>query len=204
MIGFHAPKQVGSGWQAIIKKWLKTSWKTIADRIIAMKLVWKTSLLTQFGAAIDMLENALNKCPDELWEKALWEDDTMPEGSSAFWNIAYHTLFWLDLYLSGTVDGFAPPVPFTLDELEVGKVTRVFTRTELQNYLVYDRKKCQVTISGLTDEEAKKICRFGWGELPYMALLFDNMRHVQEHAAQLNMFLGQNARLPSHWVAKAK
>jgi hypothetical protein len=169
-----------------------------------MELFWKTSLFKQFGAAIDMLENALNKCPDELWEKIMWEDDTMPVGSSAFWNIAYHTLFWFDLYLSGTVDGFAPPAPFTLDELEVGKVTRVFTRTELQNYLAHDRKKCLETISALTDEEAQKVCRFGWGELPFVELLLDNMRHVQEHAAQLNMFLGQNNHLASHWVTKAK
>ena len=169
-----------------------------------MELILKMSLLRQFEAAIDMLENALDKCPHQLWEKALWEDDTMPPGSSAFWNIAYHTLFWLDLYLTGTVAGFAPPAPFTLDELEVGKVTRVFTRGELQNYLAFNRNKCQVTISGLADEQAQKICRFGWGELPFLELLFDNMRHVQEHAAQLNMFLGQNKRLASRWVAKAE
>jgi hypothetical protein len=28
------------------------------------------------------------------------------------------------------------------------------------------------------------------------------MRHVQEHAAQLNMFLGQHIDLQSRWVAK--
>jgi hypothetical protein len=169
-----------------------------------MESIWKTSLLKQFGAAIDMLENALNECPNELWEMTLWEDDAMPAGSSAFWNIAYHTLFWLDLYLSGALEGFAPPPPFTLDELEVGKVTRVFTRTELQNYLAYDRKKCQATLSTLTDEQAQKVCQFSWLELPFLELLFDNMRHVQEHAAQLNMFLGQNRRTASRWVGKVK
>ena len=28
---------------------------------------WKASLWQQFGAAIDMLENALLACPDEIW-----------------------------------------------------------------------------------------------------------------------------------------
>ena len=26
-----------------------------------------------------------------------------------FWFIAYHTLFWLDLFLTGSSEGFAPP-----------------------------------------------------------------------------------------------
>ena len=78
---------------------------------------WKTSLWQQFGAAIDMLENAVRACPDELWRVRLWDDAELPE-SAEFWYIVYHTLFWLDLYLSGAVEGFAPPAPFNLDELD--------------------------------------------------------------------------------------
>ena len=35
--------------------------------------------------------------------------------AAEFWYVVYHALFWLDLYLSGAVEGFAPPAPFTLD-----------------------------------------------------------------------------------------
>lgn len=28
---------------------------------------WRTILWQQFGAAVDMLDNALRACPDELW-----------------------------------------------------------------------------------------------------------------------------------------
>jgi len=31
--------------------------------------------------------------------------------------------------------------------------------------------------------------QFPWGELCFAELLIDNMRHVQEHGAQLRMFL---------------
>jgi hypothetical protein len=44
----------------------------------------------------------------------------------------------------------------------------------------------------LTDEIAQRHCRFGWGELSFLELLIYNLRHVQEHSAQLNMLLGQN------------
>lgn len=38
--------------------------------------------------AIDMLGDALRVCPDELWEKKLWEDQAdqwVASGFSAFW-----------------------------------------------------------------------------------------------------------------------
>jgi hypothetical protein len=42
----------------------------------------------------------------------------------------------------------------------------------------------------MSGERARQICRFSWGEVPYAELLLYTMRHVQEHAAQLHMFLG--------------
>ena len=70
----------------------------------------KNALWQQFGATIDMLKNAMTACPDEQWHGLLWsvtEDDLSPD-FAAFWYLSYHTLFWLDLYLTGTVEGFAP------------------------------------------------------------------------------------------------
>ncbi len=48
------------------------------------------------------------------------------------------------------------------------------------------------TILSLTPEQASQMCSFAWGELPYGELMLYVMRHVQEHAAQLHMFLGQH------------
>ncbi len=39
-----------------------------------MDPLWKTALWRQFGAAIDMLENALVVCPTPLWKERLWPD----------------------------------------------------------------------------------------------------------------------------------
>ena len=59
----------------------------------------KTALWRQFGATIDMLENALLACPDTLWREHLWID-TAGTDYGTFWYLTYHTLFWLDLYLT--------------------------------------------------------------------------------------------------------
>jgi len=165
---------------------------------------WKKIIWQQFGASIDMLENALRTCPDELWSSQMWEDRTMPPGFSEFWYVAYHTLFWLDLYLSGSVEGFNPPAPFTLDELDPAGLLpeRVYTRNELLSYLEHNRTKCRATIEALTDERVQQRCVFAWGEVSFGELLLDNMRHVQEHSAQLSMFLGQQKGSNARWVAK--
>ena len=72
--------------------------------IIDNEMLWR-----QFGAAIDMLSDCLRDCPDELWEKSLWDDQPdqwVAAGFAAFWYLSYHTLFWLDLYLTGAEEGF--------------------------------------------------------------------------------------------------
>ena len=72
-----------------------------------MNIAWKTIIWQRFGAAIDMLDNALRACPEELWHGRLWDNLSERPEYSQFWYLAYHTLFWLDLYLSGAVEGFS-------------------------------------------------------------------------------------------------
>ncbi len=73
-----------------------------------MDTLWRTALWQQFGATIDMLENALLACPSTHWNGRLWSDHSdhpLPPEYAEFWYITYHTLFWLDLYLTGSLEG---------------------------------------------------------------------------------------------------
>ena len=163
-----------------------------------MDSLWKESVWQQFGAAIDMLENALLACPEELWS----DGSRRPE----FWYLVYHTLFFLDLYLSGSLEGFAPPAPFTMDELDPAGLLpeRPYTKAELQTYLVHGRGKCRATIEALTDECGRQRCGFEWVDGSVAELLLYNMRHVQHHAAQLNLILRQRIDSAPAWVVKTK
>jgi hypothetical protein len=158
----------------------------------------KEILWRQFGAAIDMLENALAACPQELWGDR--------SGQPEYWYTVYHTLFFLDLYLSGSAEGFNPPAPFNLDELDPAGILpeRVYTKGEMQDYLEHCRRKCRATIKALTDERALERCEFPWAEVSFAELMLDNMRHVQHHAAQLNLILRQNIDSAPRWVASTK
>ncbi len=173
-----------------------------------MAIIDQAMLWRQFSAAIDMLRNALRDCPDELWEKQLWADHPdqwVAAGFSKFWYLGYHTLFWLDLYLTGAEEGFVPPEPFALVEMEANEVLPpTYTRAELLGYLEGCRGRCQATLSALTHEEANRECRFGWGEVSFAELQLYNLRHVQEHGAHLSMFIGQQTGKSTSWVAQGQ
>lgn len=168
-----------------------------------MSIIDNAMLWRQFAVAIDSLGDALRDCPDELWEARLWNDEPeqwVAAGFSTFWYLGYHTLFWLDLYLTGAEEGFAPPPPFDLVEMKAGEaLPRTYGRAELLGYLELCRRRCQETIDGLSSEDAHRLCCFPWGEVPFGELLLYTMRHVQEHAAQLHLFLGQQVDRSSRY-----
>ena len=155
----------------------------------------KTILWQQFGAAIDMLENALVTCPENLWNT-----------ESQFWYIGYHTLFYLDYYLSDEPDKFSPPLPFTLSEFDPSgvKPQRVYTKEELLAYLELGRKKCHDLIAGLTDEIAAKRFVNAYRNYSVLEILVYNMRHVQHHVGQLNLLLRQGMDYAPNWVSRTK
>jgi hypothetical protein len=159
--------------------------------------VWNDAVWRQFGAAIDTLADCIRACPPELWGDR--------SENPGFWYITYHTLFWLDLYLSGAIEGFAPAAPFGLEELQAGVLPpRVYTPAELLAYLDYCREKCRAILAGLTPERAGRACAFRWGQPSFAELLLYNLRHVQDHAGELHYLLGQRLGSAPGWVTRAR
>jgi uncharacterized damage-inducible protein DinB len=73
---------------------------------------------------------------------------------------------------------------------------RPYTQEELLTYLAALRRKCRTTLGALTDEQARRSVEYPWAEgqvVSFLELLLYNMRHVVEHTAQMNLFLGQQA-----------
>ena len=132
------------------------------------------------------------------------------QGRNAFWYLAFHTLFWVDLYLSGEdASRFHPPPPFGLTELDEKGVLpeRAYAKDELLTYLEHCRKKLDVVMARTTESWAATPCpRYDWlfpdYEMGNGELLLYNMRHVQHHAAQLNMLLRQRTNSAPDWVSR--
>lgn len=160
-----------------------------------MEKTVKEAVWSQFGASIDMLENAILSCPDSLWNT-----------ESKFWYNAFHCLFFLDYYLTTAPENFAPPAPFTESEFEDRMPEKVYSREELLSYLQFCRDKCRKLISGLGAETAGQRWKNVSGSMDYslLEILLYNMRHVQHHAAQLNLLLRQGIDDAPAWVRHAK
>ena len=159
---------------------------------------FKAIIWRQFGAAIDMLENAIVACPANVWgDRPGWHE---------FWYLASHTLFFLDYYMSETAEGFAPPPPFGLEELDPDGVLppRVYTKEELLTYLEHCRVKTRKAIGSLTDEKAGQEAVSLRPGLTFVELYLYTMRHVQHHAGQLNLILRQKIDSAPGWVSKAR
>jgi hypothetical protein len=149
----------------------------------------------QFGAALDMLENAINACPDDQWG-----------GASRFWYIAYHTTFWTDYYLSDTPleKDYQPPKTFTLSEFEDGQLPeREYSKTEVHAFLQHVRQRLQRQLENNKQEELlEKRFVSEYRDFSLFELLLYNMRHVQHHAAQLNLLIRQCGSNPPDWVSR--
>lgn len=140
------------------------------------------SIGSQFGASLEMLENAINTCPDEHWDTAL-----------NFWYTSYHCIFWTDYYLTTEPNTFAPPSPFTFSEFDpAGKKPEItYTKQEVLAYLAHCRQKAHLLISTLTTEKLSERWINDYKNYSLLEILIYNIRHIQHHSAQLNLLLRQ-------------
>lgn len=153
----------------------------------------KQLLWYQFGAAIAMLENAINACPDNLWDT-----------EAQFWYRSYHTLFYLDYYSSTDPKNFTPPAPFTLSEFDSSGALpdRVYSKAELINYLQFGKEKSYQLITGLTTEIAEHRFINVARNYSMLEIILYNMRHIQHHVGQLNLLLTQGGCKSAGWVSR--
>lgn len=170
------------------------------------------TLWKNFAAAIEMLRSVIAKCPDEVWYS-----------EKKFYYISYHTVIFLDYYLSNPVKEFQPYLPYTLgdaDHLPAGAVDDVlpnahYSKNELQYYVDRTREKCKELVCLSPTEkfnskwieedeiEMHGLCPSLVTNYTLLEILFYNLRHVQHHVGQLNLLLRQKAGVAADWISLA-
>lgn len=159
----------------------------------------KESLWQQFGASIDMLRNAIVMWPEEKWENP-----------RTFFDMSYHTVFFLDYYLTNPPEDFKPPLAYILlkdvpdDRIDDIFPERIYTKEEILGFLEYCRKKCKSVIDNITEENINTRWTEPGKDFLMLELLMYNMRHVQHHAAQMNIMLRKEIGNAPRWVSKAR
>ena len=145
----------------------------------------QAALKCQYHAALAMLKQAIEKCPDDLWTGG---DHPIP-----FWRVAYHTLFFTHLYLQSDHESFrawehhreecqffdAVPWP----PHRPPKPAEPYTKAQILEYWQFCDARVDADVDRL-DLDAPQ-CGFPWYKLPKLDHQINNIRHIQHHAALL-------------------
>ncbi len=161
----------------------------------------RSALKSQYHGALKTLEEAIEKCPE-----AMWNDPA--DGAARFWRVAYHTLFYTDLYLHQDQAVFTPrsrhrdeaqyirSVPSEVERPP--KAYEPYTRDELLEYC----NECDSMIDSRVDalDLSAPQCGFPWYKMPTLEHQIVNIRHIQHHAAILSNRLRRRADIDIDWV----
>ena len=160
----------------------------------------KSAVAPQFEAALCMLARCVDACPEPLWHQ--------PIGNLKFCQVAFHTLFFADLYLGRNVAALRQQ-PFHRDhatifadyeELEPVRQKAVYERPFILAYAQHCREKAARTIADETAETLAVSTGFERLKFTRGERHLYNIRHVQHHAAQLSLRLRLDAGIEIGWV----
>jgi DinB superfamily len=144
----------------------------------------RTILTDQFEAALCMLDHCIRACPPEHWEGKI--------ANRTFRWVAYHTLFWVDMYLSpGDEDAFVLRDFHDRggDERDDAADNPGLGRDDTLAYLAICRRRMLETLAAETAEVFQGPSGFPYRPGTRGELHLYNLRHIQHHTGQLSAYL---------------
>lgn len=154
----------------------------------------------QYEAAFCTLNDCIDRCPEEAWDA--------PIGNLTLSQVAFHTLFFADLYLGPDVESLRQQ-PFHRDntgffrdyeELEDRRQQHRYHRPSIKRYLDHCRRKAQTVVPGESEETLNGPSGFYWKKYNRAELHVNNIRHIQHHAAQLSLRLRNDFAREVRWM----
>lgn len=164
---------------------------------------YRMSLRSQYLSTLQMLEQAVDQCPAELWHHA---DD-----KAKFWHVAYHVLFYTHLYLSPAETGFVPWANHREDYQFMGpifwegnrlpKIGEPYQKDEILAYIAFCRQLIEQQVPTL---DLAAPSGFDWLPMSKFELQIYTIRHLQQHTGELMERLGSRAEISVDWVGMAE
>lgn len=146
-----------------------------------------------YRAIFKMIRNAMDKCPESLW----YERTDEP----SFWHQVYHTVFYIDFYLSESPQNFQKPETIISVTPDLGKMPEnTLSQQQIADYMDTVSKKCKEVLDGLTPTELEGENKFGWTGATLAHRLIYNIRHAQHHVGRMNSILERKVGGSVGWV----
>jgi hypothetical protein len=177
-----------------------------------MESIWGRSVCHSLDEALEMLAATVRDCPNDLWQTPMWTVDppemavevydvddrpvtdpaqrsTLVQRWSTPWSVAWHALEVLDYDLTGELDAWAPPPPFT-DKPHWRTFTSLpvpWTPVEIGAYVDYCRRRVHDTLSGMTEDEAATLlpAAHRYQGTSYAGNVTSLIGHTTAHATQI-------------------
>jgi hypothetical protein len=142
----------------------------------------KKALVGQYEASLAMFKQCIAACPEEHWESKV-------ANGTVRW-VAYHTLFFTDLYLTPNENAFELRELHRSggDEREP-KACVGLPKAELLTYVPICRQKAIDSIAAETEESLNGPSGFSWYQCTRGELHLISIRHVQHHTGQISAFV---------------
>jgi hypothetical protein len=148
----------------------------------------RSTLKSQYHAGLAMLREAIEKCPQDVWSNT--------QHRNAFWQIAYHALFYTHLYLQSELaafrpweqhqsdvqnpDGIAgPPDPAS----KLPLIPEPYPRAQVLEYWGFCDDMLDRAVDAIDFNSPSS--GFDWYRMSKLEHQLVNLRHLQHHAAQL-------------------
>ena len=148
-------------------------------------------VISQYLASLEMLKETTTHCPEGLW------DD--PADQAPAWRLAYHGLFYTHLYLQPNGAGFKTWEKHQDDAHRLGgQPCRPYSPAEVLEYLAFCQQQVREVVPVL-DLDADQ-SGFDWLPMGKLELQIYNIRHTQQHTAELMERLGARAGIELPWV----
>jgi hypothetical protein len=161
----------------------------------------KAVVSSQYGAALRMLEQVAEACPDEAWF------GDAPGDAHALWQVAYHALFYTHLYLQESDADFVPWPRQRGESQYLGNVPwppqrpaelgAPYSQAEVLEYAAFCRAQVAERVAALDLAAASG---FDWLPMNKLELQLYNIRHLMQHTGALMERLTQDTGIEVNWI----
>lgn len=168
--------------------------KSLSDAI-------RAAIASQFHAALNMLMQTVERCPDVLW----YADGKKP----AYWRVAFHALFYVHLYAQPSIGTFVRWERHRLDHEQLGpppwapeqlpRIGEPYTQRDVLDYIALCREQID-THTAMLDLLGPS--GFDWLPLNKLELQTYSIRHLQQHVGELSGRLDREANISIDWIGQ--
>jgi DinB superfamily len=163
--------------------------------------LFREVIRSQYEAALCVVDTCVRRCPESVWQARV--------GHFLFNQVAFHTVFFADLYLERSEAEFKRQ-PFHVDnghifrryeELGDEPPKETYDVASVRSYIGHCRRKAADVAAAETEQSLKGPSGFPWRKCSRAELHVYNIRHIQHHAAQLSLRLRLDTGIDIPWIA---